>query len=315
MRRCSQANPFCKENLYLCKTKFRPALDLKELPPTNVREFERRRKPRSQRRFKIRRVEMPRVSRSAVPSTFTVMNMVCGYASIVTASDGNIVASGWFIIFAALFDTIDGFIARLTNSASDFGVELDSLSDLVSFGAAPAFLAYKSGLDTLGIVGLLISAMLMVGSGLRLARFNVQLTGYKDYFSGLPTPSQAMTIAAFAVWLVSENVLTSEQKLGALIALTLTLSLLMISKVRYEKLPKPTQEEFRKRPVKFSLVILASVMILMFQAKGLLIVMLCYIVVGIVRSLYDFFFEEMPNEKLSESNTLTNTELSKKQPS
>lgn len=263
----------------------------------------------------MKRVQMPRVSPSAVPSTFTVMNMVCGYASIVTASEGNIVASGWFIIFAALFDTIDGFIARLTNSSSDFGVELDSLSDLVSFGAAPAFLAYKSGLETLGIVGILVSAMLMVGSGLRLARFNAQFTGYKDYFSGLPTPSQAMTIAAFAVWLASENILTSEQKLGALIALTLALSLLMISKARYEKLPKPTQDEFRERPIKFSLVIIASAIILIFQAKGLLVVMLCYIVAGIARSLYDFFFEEMPSEKISEPTPLSGGDLSKKQSS
>lgn len=308
MRFAGKISIFAKRN-------FRPALDLKEFSPTNAHEIEKRRKPRSKRRFKMKRVEIPRVSRSAVPSTFTVMNMVCGYASIVTASDGNIVAAGWFIIFAALFDTIDGLIARLTNSSSDFGVELDSLSDLVSFGAAPAFLAYKSGLETLGIVGLLISAMLMVGSGLRLARFNVQLTGYKDYFSGLPTPSQAMTIAAFAVWLASENVLSDEHKLGALIALTLMLSLLMISKVRYEKLPKPTQEEFREKPVTFSLVLIAGAMMLMFQAKGLLVAMLFYIVAGIARSLYDFFFEELPSEKLSEPNALANGELSKKQSS
>jgi len=100
-----------------------------------------------------------------------------------------------------------------------------------------------------------------------------------------------------------------------LMALSLVLPLLMISKVRYEKLPKPTQEEFRKRPLKFSLLIIASVIILSFQAKGLLVVMLCYILAGIARSLYDFFFEEMPTEKITEPNSLTNSDFSKKQPS
>jgi len=289
--------------------------DLKDWLSASAQGVEKHKKPRSRRRFKMKRMQMPHVSRAAVPSTFTVMNMVCGYASIVTASSGDLVASGWFIIFAALFDTVDGFIARLTNSSSDFGLELDSLSDLVSFGAAPAFLAYKSGLEVLGLVGLLLSAMLMIGSGLRLARFNSQFTGYKDYFSGLPTPSQAMTVAACAVWFSSENILTDEQKVWVLMALSLVLPLLMISKVRYEKLPKPTQEEFRKRPLKFSLLIIASVIILSFQAKGLFVVMLCYILAGIARSLYDFFFEEMPTEKITEPNSLTNSDFSKKQPS
>lgn len=254
---------------------------------------------------------MPRVSRSAVPSTFTVMNMVCGYAAIVTASDGNIVASGWFIIFAALFDTIDGFVARLTNSASDFGVELDSLSDLVSFGAAPAFLAYRSGLDTLGLVGVLISACLMVGSGLRLARFNVQFSGYKDYFSGLPTPSQAMTIAAFAIAVVHEKWLSETYTLWILIALSIVLSLLMVSKVRYEKLPKPTPEEFRQRPLKFSLFTMTGAAILVFQAKALLMVMMLYILAGIMRSLYDFFFEEPSSEK-ADAMTAASSDFPKK---
>ncbi|MDW8465630.1 MAG: CDP-diacylglycerol--serine O-phosphatidyltransferase [Chloroherpetonaceae bacterium] len=283
--------------------------------PVEPSEAERRRQARPKRRFKMKRMQMPRVSRSAVPSTFTVMNMVCGYAAIVTASEGNIIASGWFIIFAALFDTIDGLVARLTNSASNFGVELDSLSDLVSFGAAPAFLAYKCGLESLGLVGVLVSACLMVGSGLRLARFNAQFSGYKEYFSGLPTPSQAMTVAAFSITVTSEKWLSAEQALWTLVGLSIALSLLMISKVRYEKLPKPTPEEFRQRPLKFSLFIIASTAVLIFQAKALLVVMTLYIAGGMLRSLYDFFFEESSTEKSADASAGTANEFSKKQPS
>ncbi|KER09241.1 MAG: CDP-diacylglycerol--serine O-phosphatidyltransferase [[Candidatus Thermochlorobacteriaceae] bacterium GBChlB] len=267
-------------------------------PPSISKGAHRERIPK--RRFRMKRVDMPRVSRSAVPSTFTVMNMVCGYASIVMASEQNFVAAGWLIILAAILDTIDGFVARLTNSSSDFGIELDSLSDLVSFGAAPSFLAYKLGLETFGIAGLALSSALMVGSGLRLARYNLQTTAAsKSHFSGLPTPSQAMTIAAFAIWTSSDTVFPKETQLYLLIALTVTLTLLMISSVRYDRLPKPTQAEFAKQPVKLSCYLIAFVAIGVFQAKGFFFAMIAYIIYGIAQSIYEFFFEETSSSPLA----------------
>lgn len=259
------------------------------------REFPRVRKSvRPRRKFKMRKVKIPRVPRSAVPSSFTVMNMVCGYISIVMAGQGDFVIAGWFIVFAAIFDTIDGFVARLANASSEFGVELDSLSDLVSFGAAPSFLAYQFGLNTYGVIaGLGLSSLLMIGSGLRLARFNVQLVGFtKDYFSGLPTPSQAMTLAAFIIWVSSEPVFFQKNLTYVLTGLTIVLSLLMVSKVRYDTLPKPTPEEFRKAPVKMSMYLLAFLAIIIFQAKAFFIAMMMYIIFGIIRSTYYFFSEE-----------------------
>ncbi|NTV47409.1 MAG: CDP-diacylglycerol--serine O-phosphatidyltransferase [Chlorobiales bacterium] len=259
------------------------------------RLFQRvRRSERPRRKFKMRKVTIPRVARSAVPSTFTVMNMVCGYVSIVMAGQGNFVAAGWFIVIAAIFDTIDGFVARLANASSEFGVELDSLSDLVSFGAAPSFLAYQFGLSSFGMVtGLGLSSLLMIGSGLRLARFNVQLVGFsKDYFSGLPTPSQAMTMAAFVIWADTEPLIFEKHLNYVLVALTVVLSLLMVSKIRYDTLPKPKPEELRKAPVKMSIYLLAFVAIIIFQAKAFFIAMIMYIVFGIIRSTFYFFSEE-----------------------
>lgn len=268
-------------------------------------KYARRNRLKAKRRFKMGQVKLPRVSRSAFPSAFTVMNMLCGYGSIICAEQREYALAGWFIILAAVFDTIDGFIARLTNSASEFGIELDSLSDLVSFGAAPSFLAYKFGLEQFGIWGAVISSALMVGSGLRLARFNVQLVGFsKEYFSGLPTPSQAMTLSSFVIWTSGEYLFTVEQMKLALAALTLTLGLLMVSTVKYDLLPKP--KEFKKHPFKTAAFACGFLAMLMFQAKGFFFAMCFYIGFGIVRYIYFFFSEEI-SEPLQSSSTNSNS--------
>lgn len=216
------------------------------------------------------------------------MNMVCGYMAIVMAGEGSFAAACWFIILAAFFDTIDGFVARLTNGTSDFGVELDSLSDLVSFGAAPAYLVYRFGLESLpGYTGEVLSALLMVGSGLRLARFNISMIGYsKESFTGLPTPAQALTIAAFVLWMQGSSPLMAESVVTALAWLAAGLAVLMISKVNYDALPKPTLDSFRREPLRMALYVIAFLSVLLFHAKAFFLAMLLYILLGIVRSLW-----------------------------
>ncbi len=233
----------------------------------------------------------PFVSRSFVPSVFTVMNMVCGYVAIVMSGEGSFVAACWFIILAACFDTIDGFVARVTNGISDFGFELDSLSDLVSFGAAPAYLVYKFGLESLpGITGIFVSSLLMIGSGLRLARFNISMIGYhKESFSGLPTPAQALTIAGFVLWMNAESVLPGNSMHTILAWLSTGLALLMVSKVNYDTLPKPTVDAFRKQPVQMSLYLVALFCVLVFHAKAFFLAMLLYILLGMVKSATMFY--------------------------
>jgi len=237
--------------------------------------------------FGERSIRFPAVSRSFVPSVFTVMNMVSGYISIVMAGEGSFVAACWFIILAAFFDTIDGFVARVTKGTSDFGVELDSLSDLVSFGAAPAYLVYKFGLEGLpGITGICVSSLLMIGSGLRLARFNISMIGYeKDSFSGLPTPAQALTIAGFVLWMSGDRIFPVASMQIVLAALSTALALLMISKVNYDALPKPTLDSFKRQPIQMSLYIIAMFCVLLFHSKAFFLAMLLYILVGIVRSI------------------------------
>jgi len=214
------------------------------------------------------------------------MNMVSGYIAIVMAGEGSFMMACWFIILAAFFVTINGFVGRITNGTSDFGVELDSLSDLVSFGAAPAYLVYKFGLEGLpGITGICVSALLMIGSGLRLARFNISMIGYiKDSFSGLPTPAQALTIAGFVLWMIVEPVFPAKSMQIVLAWLATALAILMVSKVNYDALPKPTVESFRQKPLQMSLYVVAIFCVLLFHAKAFFLAMLLYILLGIVRS-------------------------------
>ncbi|ASQ90206.1 CDP-diacylglycerol--serine O-phosphatidyltransferase [Prosthecochloris sp. GSB1] len=233
------------------------------------------------------------VSRTFVPSAFTVMNMVCGYVALVMAGSGEFATAAWFIVFAAFFDTVDGFVARITNTASRFGVELDSLSDLVSFGAAPAYLVYTFGLEKIGVVeGILLSSMLVVGSGLRLARFNIRVLGYsKDSFCGLPSPAQALTIAAFVLWTGSVTFAGSYPAEAVLAILTVGLSILMVSTVNYDALPKLTVRSFRERPLLTVLCLAGIFCVLVYHAKAFFVAMLLYILLGIFKSL-SFLFRQ-----------------------
>src|SRR5258707_1365475 len=103
-----------------------------------------------------------KVTRAVVPSLFTVLNIFCGFLSLLATTRGDFDTAAWFIIVAGVFDVLDGAMARITKSFSDFGVELDSLCDVVSFGVAPSFLVYNLSLHSLNGMGMLISAMPMV---------------------------------------------------------------------------------------------------------------------------------------------------------
>src|SRR5947208_13843750 len=146
-------------------------------------------------RFLRRATDRPRRSRlrrgvSLLPSLFTMGNMFCGYACIVYAMRGDFETAALLIGIAVALDMLDGRIARLTGTASDFGVELDSLADVISFGVAPAILAFAWGLQPLGRLGYAAGFLYVSAAALRLARFNIQSAAVTDkrYFVGLPSP-------------------------------------------------------------------------------------------------------------------------------
>src|SRR5438876_3980481 len=170
-----------------------------------------------------------KITRAVVPSLFTVLNIFCGFSSIVHTSSGDVVLAVWFVLLAGIFDVFDGVMARITKSSSDFGVEFDSLSDVVSFGAAPAFLVYKIQLFDREGFGILISSLPLVFGALRLARFNSQLVGYdKEYFKGLPIPASAIIICSFILAYYEPNIGLTGVAPSLLSPLVIILSLLMV---------------------------------------------------------------------------------------
>lgn len=225
-----------------------------------------------------------RITRAVVPSLFTVLNMFCGFNSILYATRGDYVSAAWLIFLAAAFDALDGVMARLTKSSSEFGVEIDSLSDVVSFGTAPAFLVYQLHLNSLGTAGILISSLLMIFGGLRLARFNTQLVGYdKDHFIGLPIPASGLTIAAFVLTYWSEISGLDPTAERFLPWICVILALLMVSKVKYDTLPKINRRAIEKEPWKFIFAALALVVIAVTGATAILPLFGLFIALGIVR--------------------------------
>ena len=168
-----------------------------------------------------------------LPSLFTVGNMFCGYACIVHAMRGDLAVAAPFIGIAFVLDALDGRIARLTNTTSRFGLELDSLADVISFGIAPAILAYAWGLSELARVGWASGFIFVTAAAMRLARFNIQSASHLDkrYFVGMPTPAAAAVVAAtIFAWPFP---LAGYPQSGAALAVVLVPAALMVSTIRF----------------------------------------------------------------------------------
>lgn len=175
-----------------------------------------------------------------LPNLLTTGALFAGFYSIVAAIDGNFVASAWAIFVAMVLDGLDGRVARMTSTASEFGREFDSLSDMVSFGVAPAIVTYQWGVVRLSEYGALwerlgwLAAFLYAAAAaFRLARFNLN-THRQDrrYFQGLATPAAAVGIAAM-VWLTTRYGIDGLVALAGGIAVTAAAGLLMVSQFRY----------------------------------------------------------------------------------
>ncbi|MEO8448086.1 MAG: CDP-diacylglycerol--serine O-phosphatidyltransferase, partial [bacterium] len=216
----------------------------------------------------------------------------CGFMSVINAAKGDFTDACLFIVYASLFDAVDGLAARLTKSSSEFGVELDSLSDVISFGFAPSFLLYSIYLHELGDIGIVISSFVMVFAALRLARFNVQLVGFdKEKFNGLPAPMTAITIVSYILF-YHDKILSESVSRTMLIILAIALPLLMVSKFKYESLPKPSMYAIKKNPLVFIILFLAIVMTIATNGEGSFSFCLFYIFTGIIRSFKDFIFKK-----------------------
>ncbi|MEM9173141.1 MAG: CDP-diacylglycerol--serine O-phosphatidyltransferase [Pseudomonadota bacterium] len=175
-----------------------------------------------------------------LPNLLTTLALFAGFYAIVAAIDGNFIRASVSIFVAMLMDGLDGRVARMTSTQSDFGKEYDSLSDMVSFGMAPAIVAYEWGVDRLteysvawGRFGWIVAFLYAVTAALRLARFNATPSKLgKDWFQGLPSPSAAALVAS-SIWLCAEHGLDGMFALSLAFILTAAVGALMVSNLRY----------------------------------------------------------------------------------
>lgn len=194
------------------------------------------------RRPHLPRPDMRRVV-VVMPSAFTLGNLFFGFWSIVSAFNGNFRWAGWFIVFAAILDMLDGRVARLSKTNSRFGAELDSLVDVVSFGVAPALLMYFLEFSGTGRFGWVICYIFVVAAALRLARYNVlaDTKPSSSWFTGMPSPAAGCTLAVYypfsqTAWYRASLAYLDLQHQG-LVVLILLLAVLMVSNVKYPRFP------------------------------------------------------------------------------
>jgi CDP-diacylglycerol---serine O-phosphatidyltransferase len=179
-----------------------------------------------------------------MPSAFTLGNLFFGFWAIVSAFNGNFRWAGWFIVFSGILDMLDGRVARLSNTGSRFGAELDSLIDIVSFGVAPALLIYFLDFASAGRFAWILSYIYVTAVAVRLARFNVVSAGKpatSAWFTGMPSPSAGMTLAVYYPFSQTEwyraSIAYLDLQHQGLVVLMLLLAVLMVSNVKYPKFP------------------------------------------------------------------------------
>lgn len=244
-----------------------------------------------------------------LPNLFTALNLILGMVAIFKCIEGEIVQACWWVVLAGVLDGLDGAVARLTHSQSDFGVEFDSLADLVSFGAAPAVIAYSLLHETQAshlemILG--ISAIFTACGALRLARYNIQIENTeRKGFLGLPIPAAALALL-FYVLLLREYQLQHSSlmllpggnpplTLGKLVSTAtpffmLGLALLMVSEVPYAKVTRFLR--IRRRASFDTLVSLILISVLLVALKSDMrilagfLFMMGYVLYGLFRYLY-----------------------------
>lgn len=219
-----------------------------------------------------------------LPNLFTTGAMFSGFYAIISAINGNFAVAAISIFVAMVLDGLDGRVARLTNTQSEFGVQYDSLSDMVSFGMAPALVMYLWAFSTLGKLGLFAAFVHAAGGALRLARFNTQVeTADKRYFQGLPSPAAAAILAGF-LWVNVEYESDIEALKYIALPLTISTGLLMVSNFRYSSFK---EIDFKGRvPFVVAIAIVLGIAFIMIQPPVMLFMLfLAYAVSGPVITL------------------------------
>ena len=220
-----------------------------------------------------------------LPNLFTIGSFFAGFFAIIASYFSNYENAAIAIFIAMVMDSLDGRVARLTNTMTAFGAQLDSLADVISFAVAPAVLAYTWSLSTLGKFGWIVAFVYMIAVALRLARFNTQLgTADKRYFQGLACPAAAAVVSGF-IWVCYDCEISSKPAVLALACIMLFVGVLMVSNIRFRSF----KDAELKQNVRF-VVILAMVFIVALitfdPAKVLFILFAGYALSGPIATIW-----------------------------
>ena len=233
-----------------------------------------------------------KVKTTWVPSALTMANLFCGYFSVVQATNAKFTQAAWLIVAAAVLDAIDGKVARFTKSSSQFGVEYDSLADVISFGFASSFLVYSVAFRTWGMIGLLISFGPLVFGSIRLARFNVRLKGFdKEFFEGLPIPAAAVTMATFVVF--NFNIWGYLRWEKVFLFIIIAVSIMMVT--GYATFPNLTFQSSASNRRKFLVVLTGIILIAVFPQEAFFPLSALYVLSGPVGLIWAIFRNQDSN--------------------
>jgi len=220
-----------------------------------------------------------------LPNFVTTANMFCGFYSVVASTQGDFLTASWAIIAAGVFDMLDGRIARLAKATSQFGVEYDSLSDLISFGMAPGILLYLWALAPYERLGWLAAFLFLACGALRLARFNVTTASLpKNYFQGLPIPMAAGMVATFVIFTRAMG-WDDAFKHPVVLVLTFGVATLMVSTVAF---PSFKELNWRSRAT-FGYLLLGMILMILIAVRPeitLFISLSTYIALSLLWNLY-----------------------------
>ncbi|MBF0568736.1 MAG: CDP-diacylglycerol--serine O-phosphatidyltransferase [Nitrospirae bacterium] len=220
-----------------------------------------------------------------LPNALTLCGMFFGFYSIISSLKGEFVYAGWAIMIANIFDGLDGWTARITNSTSRFGIELDSLSDQVAFGVAPAVMVFSWALAPFGRIGWAAAFLYASCGALRLARYNVQMVSTESkHFTGMPIPAAATILATYVIFYHTMWGSSPGKSVFVLI-LTVVLAVFMISTLRFHG-AKELNLKTRKPFIFLVLLIILLSIIVMHPPIALFALAILYLLAGIVENSY-----------------------------
>jgi len=230
------------------------------------------------------RPEAPRGSICLLPSLLTTISLFSGFYAIISAIHANYLHAAVALVVSGVFDGLDGRVARMTGTTSNFGKEYDSLCDLVAFGVAPAVTVYLWALEPYGRYGWLAAFLYVATTALRLARFNTQDSSSSNNFTGLPCPAAAGTIATAIMFCDFFKI--SAPTIGLLVlAMVYLLSYLMVSSIKYLSFKHPETSRARKFQMMVAMVLLIMVIATEPQVT-LFVIAILYLLSGPFVGLY-----------------------------